>query len=158
MKPARRKRKTNDGKYAEEFVRDVFVRLQQTRLFFFTRLYDSTSAGGSPIPPQLSDYLCTFQGASLSVEVKSSVKFTSLRDAPRSYIRATQVAKGRLFYRAGGVGFFIFVSPETGSFEVYLAGDVSLWFLAKGSKKRLAAPLCTGTGREELYYKLLEVF
>ena len=147
----------NDGKAAEEFVREVFVRLQQKHEFFFIRLYDSTSAKGNPIPAQIADFVGTYKGSSLSLEVKSSIKYASLREAPRSYIRATQVAKGKLFARAGGFGFYIFVVPKTGKFEIYSSWEVCEWFYAENRRQKLACPLRTGKGKDDLYNKLIEV-
>lgn len=158
MRPVKKAGASNDGKAAEEFARAVFVRLQETREFWFMRLYDSTSAKGNPIPAQISDFFAVFERTAMSLEVKSSVKFKSLRDAPRSYIRATQVAKGKLLARAGGCGYFIFVVPSSKFFEIYTAGAVSAWFYAETRRTKLASPITTGKGKDELYSKLLQVF
>lgn len=147
----------NDGKKEEEFVRDMFVILQEQRQFMYHRLYDTHSAGGSSIiPPQISDFLATYQGISLAIEVKSSTKHKSMIGVPRSYVRATQVAKMRLHLRAGGVGLFIFVQGGTKKFEIYDAKTIIKWYRATNKRTKLGIPFATGQGGTELYNKFIK--
>ena len=146
------------GKGEEEFVRGAFVRMQAVEKFAYNRLYDTTSAGGSNIiPPQISDYLATFQGTSLAIEVKSSIKHTSMGKTPKRNIRSTQIAKMRLHLRAGGEALFIYVSGGTQNFEIYKAEPVITWYLSEERRKKLPPPCATGTGEAELILKLKEV-
>ncbi len=149
--------KRNDGKKAEEFVRDVFVSLQEKKPFSFHRLYDTHSAGGSSIiPPQISDFLATYKGLSLAIEVKSSAKHMSLMGVPRSYIRATQIAKMRLHLRSGGIGLFIFVREDTKKFEIHSAEEVISWYRATNKRRKLGFPLSVGDGVTSLFNELIE--
>ena len=149
----------NDGKAEEEFCREVFVTLQEKRKFSFHRLYDTHSAGGtSIIPPQISDFLATFEGMSLAIEVKSSSKHSSMIGVPRSYVRSTQVAKMRLHCRSHGLGIFIFVKAKTKEFEIYDAKDIIAWYRAGNKRQKLGSPIAAGEGKGGLYEELLNSF
>jgi len=133
----------NDGKASETKVQEALVLLQSKSKLFFMRLYDSTSAQGSFIPAQISDYFVTYKGLSVSLEVKSSSIHDSMKKVPRSYLRDTQVAKLRLLLRAGGQGLFVFQCVKKGvtGWEIWDGRDVVEWHLK--NNKKIGEPLCS---------------
>lgn len=146
--------KRNDGKAPEEKVREALVALQEKEPVFFFRLYDSTSAQGASIPAQISDFFLTYRGLSISLEVKSSEKHTSLADCPKSYIRKTQVAKSRLLYRAGGSSLYVFHSLADDVFEVWDGLLVGRWVLGQ-AKLKGSKPILSFKGKKLLQEQLL---
>lgn len=119
----------NNGKKSEETVRVILKGYQEKFPAFFTRLYDSTTARGGFVPPQVADFLGVFEGIPYAIEVKSSEKHNSLRDVPKGYIRASQIVGGRIFIRAGGKGLFIFHGLRRDVWEVWDTAQVIDWVL-----------------------------
>ena len=88
------------------------------------RLYDTKSAGNF-LPSQPGDFISIYQGLPILVEAKSSSKVSSLsqsRAALTSLFDNEQLAKGRLWVRAGGSASVIFQCQESRMIEVWDMG------------------------------------
>lgn len=145
----------NDGKKSEEIVRVILKGFQETEEACFARLYDSTTAKGGYVPPQVGDFFGMFQGVGYVIEVKSSEKYDSMMHAPKSYIRTSQIVGARLWVRAGGRGLFIFHSLASNVFEAWESADVIKWVL-KGEKLTVCKRLFLAQGKKDFETKLLE--
>jgi len=145
----------NNGKKSEEAVRVILKGYQEKFPAFFTRLYDSTTAKGGYVPPQVADFLGVYDGLALAIEVKSSEKHLSMLKVPKGYIRSSQIVGGRIFIRAGGKGLFIFHSLTGDVWEVWDSQDVIAWVL-HGEKLTEGARLLKVKGKKNLEVKLSE--
>lgn len=147
----------NNGKKSEETVRVILKGYQEKFPAFFTRLYDSTTARGGFVPPQVADFLGVFEGIPYAIEVKSSEKHNSLRDVPKGYIRASQIVGGRIFIRAGGKGLFIFHSLTGDIWEAWDTQDIINWVL-HDKKLTESVRMLKVKGKKNLESQLSEVF
>ena len=91
----------NDGKTAEAAVQKCLVWLETKYPCTFNRLYDSRSARNL-IPPNPADFIVGFDGKFYLLEVKSSIKFDTLKRAGvNGTFSANQLLSCRLWTRAG---------------------------------------------------------
>ena len=109
------------GKEFETKVQRAYEKLQATKELVCLRLYDTRSAGNY-LPAQPGDFIIVYKGVPILLEVKSSEKFDTLsgKRAPlTSLFDAEQVAKMRLWRRAGAYPIVLFQSQVTGWMEVW---------------------------------------
>ena len=147
----------NDGKNSEESVRLALKGMQGKRKCQFNRLYDTTSARGSLIPPQLADFCGTFEGVSWAIEVKSSTEHTSFTTIHKGALREAQVALMRLHIRAGGLGFYIFHNVPRDTWEIWDCENILQWFITpKGPRAPMADLISSCQGKIALQRTLQE--
>jgi len=109
------------GKDFEGKVQGVLTDLQRTSKTYCLRLYDTRSAGNY-LPSQPGDMVCVHEGRPVLIEVKSSGKVESLsqnRSALTSLFDNEQLAKAKLWVRAGGYASAIFQCQHSKVIEVW---------------------------------------
>lgn len=102
---------------------------------FFTRLYDSRSAG-SLLPPQVGDFIGCHAGRGFLLEVKASVVHASLAEpgAMRKLIKSHQALGSYLMQRSGGQGLFLFRSRVSQGLEIWDGAKVREAFVTPRAK------------------------
>jgi len=108
------------GKEFEEDIGSEFKKLMSITKTYFHRLYDSTSAGAF-LPSQPGDFIVLYEGTPWLIEAKSSTKFDSLAGKRETLglFDSAQIAKMRLWHRAGGKVGVLFKSHDTGTVELW---------------------------------------
>ena len=108
------------GKKFEGEVGDYLKKLMNTCPAYLHRLYDTTSAG-SLLPSQPGDFVYLWRGTAWLIEVKSSTRFDSLAGKRETLglFDSAQIAKMRLWERAGGETAVVFKGYETGNLEFW---------------------------------------
>lgn len=115
------------GKDFEQKVQDCLKSFERKRRTVTLRLYDTRSAG-TYLPAQPGDFVCVSYGRAILIEAKSSEKHSSLagKRAPlTSLFDAEQIAKMRLWRRAGANVWVIFQSQETKRIQVWKGHEVA---------------------------------
>lgn len=143
------------GKDFENKVQRALEDRQRTLPVVCLRLYDTRSAGNY-LPSQPGDFVLCNDGQSILIEVKSSEKHDSLADrrAPlTSLFDEEQVAKMRLWYRAGAKVLVIFQSQETGIMEIWPGNYIAECYIT--SRKRAEA-YCCDTFRADEFEQMIE--
>lgn len=100
------------------------------------RLYDTRSAGAY-LPSQPGDFITVCEGVPSLIEVKSSDKYPSLAGArsPVTQLFDTeQVAKMRLWIRAGARAVVVFEDQKTREIEVWRGDHIASTFITTGEK------------------------
>lgn len=109
------------GKEFEENVKNNLQSFMSKNKTVTLRLYDTRSAGNY-IPSQPGDFVSVWQGNAILIEAKSSTIHDSLSDkrsSLTSLFDKEQVAKMRIWKRAGASVSVIFKSPRQGRIEVW---------------------------------------
>lgn len=106
------------GKSIESEFQLMLNTFSQKTPLSYERLYDTHSAG-SYLPPMPSDFIVGYDSVTHFIELKSSASFSSLMDggALRNLVKDAQVAKMRMWVRAGCPCWFVFVSQKSGTVE-----------------------------------------
>lgn len=143
----------NDGKEAEDIVRQALMLLERQRAATFLRLYDSRSAGlgsgGNVIPPQPADYVVALNGVTSLLEVKSSERHESLRFAVlRDTFSEDQMLGVKLWSRAGNRSLVAFFSVALKKFELWDGLVIREAYFAPPRQRSLksASPLAMCSG------------
>lgn len=113
-------RRLNSGKELENKLREALAEDMKRTASFFHRFYDTTSARNM-LPTQPGDFLWVFPGAAVLMEAKSTVAGDSLLEMLRGggdHAR-TQIAKHKLWLRAGHPTVFWWADLRTGDLEVH---------------------------------------
>jgi hypothetical protein len=109
------------GHEFQDEVQKHLMSLQTHTKTYSLRLYDTKSAGNF-LPAQPGDFISVHEGRGILVEAKSSGAVSSLsenRKALTSLFDKEQIAKMRLWHRAGGSVSVIFKCQKTKSIEVW---------------------------------------
>lgn len=135
---------SNDGKSAEDYIREALKLLEKTKQSTFIRLYDSRSAGfgkgGGIIPEQPSDFIFTVEGLTSLLEVKSSEKYNSLKETTlRNVFSDNQMLGAKLWTRAGASALVAFHSAITGRFEIWPTMVIRESYYAPPRHRKLSA-------------------
>lgn len=108
------------GKEFEGKVQGILTDLQRIKKTYCLRLYDTRSAGNY-LPSQPGDMLCVYEGRPVLIEVKTSGNVSSLSQnrAALQLFDAEQLAKTKLWVRAGGSASAIFQCQHSKVIEVW---------------------------------------
>lgn len=109
------------GKDFEGKIQDFLKSMERKRRVTTLRLYDTRSAGNY-LPAQPGDFVTVAYGKPYLIEAKSSGKHATLADrrAPlTSLFDAAQIAKMRLWHRAGATVWVIFQCQVSKSIELW---------------------------------------
>lgn len=139
-------------------VQDELSVLQTQRGFVYHRLYDTRSAGAY-LPAQPGDFCGTIQRRGFLIEVKSSLKHSSLADnraALNDLFSDDQVAKMRLWAMAGAITFVVFLDQGSGKREIWDGEYVAKTYVTP--RARLNANRCWRTEGTTLLQDLKAYF
>lgn len=109
----------NDGKYLEERWQEALQEFATGNPSYTLRLYDAHAARGM-LPAQPGDFIWTMPGAAVLVECKSTEKGEPLK----KLLDKQQIAKHRLWHRAGHPSLFVYGDLTTMESHLYDGRDV----------------------------------
>lgn len=130
------KRRSNDGKILEGKVRDALVAYVESSPALFHRFYDTTCAG-SYLPAQPGDFMLLVparadaSAAAILLECKSTDAGCALMGMLTGDVAKRQIAKHRLWHRAGHPSLYIWLDLGTNEVEIYCGRQVVAEFLDK---------------------------
>lgn len=109
--------------FQTEFQRFLEVQRNHHKLEI-VRLYD-THAAGSILPAQGGDFILLFAGKAILIDTKLTTKHECLSSCLKSAASETQMARMRLWNRAGGVSWLVF-RTSSGAVDVWRVDDFLL--------------------------------
>lgn len=115
---------------------EMSARMQKSRAYCH-RLYDTKSAGNY-LPSQPGDFIYLVRGTAMLLEIKSSAKYPTLagkRTPVTDLFDNEQIAKMRLWARAGGATVVVFMDQATNTIEVWDGKDVVQVYVGERSDK-----------------------
>ena len=107
------------GKQFEQDTQDLLKLFSTKYRFYYLRLYDSTSARGQYIPAVPGDFIAVANGVPHLIENKASEKYDSLKSCLSKNVDTGQAAAHRLWHRAGGESWFLFLAHKSQMLEVW---------------------------------------
>ena len=113
------------GDWFESICQTMLDRLMQKGPTFFSRLYDTRSAGAF-LPQQAADFTGAHEGKAFLLEAKGTVVHESLMagGAMRKLLKDHQVLASYLMQRAGGLGLIAFRSRVSEEVEIWDGGII----------------------------------
>ena len=113
------------GDWFEGVCQSMLDQSMQKGPSFFSRLYDSRSAG-SFLPQQAADFIGAHHGKPFLLEAKGSIVHDSLMasGAMRKLLKDHQVLASYLMQRAGGLGLIAFRSRVSEMVEIWDGGII----------------------------------
>lgn len=112
------------GDLVEAACQEALKELMEKHRYWFQRLYDSRAAGNI-LPETAADFVGVSPGGyGFLLEAKGSTVNGSFRECFRKMVKPHQALHSYLVGRAGGDGFFVFVSEPTQVVELWDGGMV----------------------------------
>lgn len=128
--------KRNDGAWLQDALQAQLKHYCEHHPAFWHRFPDTKSAQGAYLKAQPGDFFWMMPRQCLLIECKSTIKGTSLLSlAHHGTVGKRQIAKHRLWNRAGHLSFYLYGDRTTNRYE---------WHLGKNVASKCHAPVVTG--------------
>lgn len=108
----------NDGTYLQDKLQEVLKTFTEYNRGFFYRFYDTKSTQGGFLPAQPGDFFLLVPAAGILIECKSTEVGTPLTTlAHHGKVGKRQIAKHRMWHRAGHPSLYLYYNFKTKIFE-----------------------------------------